>query len=77
MFVNHQQRRQEEIFAIFIFATRSRCLTTSPTISGMEMVTHGMYFQRRDDSKISTLIKACQSLSQKKTAMLKHAKGGS
>ena len=31
-------------FAIFIFATRSRYLTTHPTISRMEMVTLSVYF---------------------------------
>ena len=56
---------------IFIFATRSRCLTTPPTSSCMKMVTHSVYFQRGNDSKISTLIKACQSLLAKNC----HAKG--
>ena len=32
--------------------------------SRMEMVTHGVYFQRQSDSKISTLIKACRSLGE-------------
>jgi len=31
-------------FAIFIFATRSRYLTTPPTISHMKMVTLSVYF---------------------------------
>ena len=44
IFANHQQTRQEKNFAIFIFATRSRYLTTPPTISRMEMVTLSMYF---------------------------------
>ena len=57
-------------FAIFIFATRLWCLATPPTISCMEMVTHSV-FQRRNVSRISTLIKACQSL----TAKNYHAKG--
>ena len=35
IFVNHWQTRQEINFAIFIFATRSRYLTTPPTISRM------------------------------------------
>ena len=57
-------------FRDFYFrATRSCCLSTPPTISRMEMVTHGVY--RRNDSKISTLIKACRSLSAKNC----HAKG--
>ena len=30
--------------------------------SRIEMVTHCMYFQRQNDSKISTLVKACRSL---------------
>ena len=58
-------------FAIFISATRSQCLTAPPTISRMEMVTHSMHFQRQNDSKISTLIKGCWSLSVKNC----HAKG--
>ena len=37
----------------------------------MEMVTHSVYFQRGNDSKISTLIKACRSLLAKNC----HAKG--
>ena len=45
---------------IFIFTTISWCLTTPPTISHMEMVTHSMYFQHRNDSKTSTLFKACR-----------------
>ena len=44
IFANHQQTRQEKNFAIFIFATRSRYLTTPPTISHMEMVTLSVYF---------------------------------
>ena len=44
IFANHQQTRQEKNFAIFIFATRSRYLTTPPTISRMEMVTLSVYF---------------------------------
>ena len=44
IFVNHQQTRQEKNFVIFIFATRSRYLTTPPTISRMEMVTLSVYF---------------------------------
>ena len=71
MFTNHQQTHQVNDFAIFIFATRSQCLITPPTISGKEMVTHGVYFQHRNDSKISTLIKVCWSRSAKTC----HAKG--
>ena len=44
IFANHQQTRQEKNFAIFIFATRSRYLTTPPTISRMETVTLSEYF---------------------------------
>ena len=44
IFANHQQTRQEKNFAIFIFAIRSRYLTTPPTISRMEMVTLSVYF---------------------------------
>ena len=55
----------------FFFATRSQCLTAPPTISCMEMVTHSVHFQCRNDSKISTLIKACWLLSVKNC----HAKG--
>ena len=36
--------RQEKKFEIFIFATRSQCLTTPPTISRTEMVTLSVYF---------------------------------
>ena len=43
-FREHQQTRQEKNFAIFIFATRSRYLTTPPTIFRMEMVTFSVYF---------------------------------
>ena len=54
----------------FLFSQQgSWCLSTPPTISRMEMATHGAY--RRSDSKISTLIKACRSLSAKNC----HAKG--
>ena len=42
-------------FMIFIFMTRSQCLTAPPTISSMEMVTLSVLFQRRNNSKISTL----------------------
>ena len=61
----------EKNFAIFIFATRSQCLTAPPIISRMEMVTYSVHFQRRNNSKISTLIKACRLLSVKNC----HAKG--
>ena len=44
IFVNQQRTLQENNFAILI-ATRSRYLTTPPTISGMEMVTLSMYFK--------------------------------
>ena len=62
-------------FAIFIFATRP-CLATPPTIFRKELVTHSVYFQHRNDSKISTLLKACWSLTAK-TAMQKKGRGGS
>ena len=55
---------------VFISVTRSRCLTTPPTIFRMEMVTHGVYFQRRNDSKTSKRVGRCQ----RKTAI---PKGGS
>ena len=41
IFMNHQQTCLEKIF---IFATRSRYLTTPPTILRMEMVTLSVYF---------------------------------
>ena len=44
IFANHQQIRQENNFTIFIFATRSRYLTTPPTIPRKEMATHSVYF---------------------------------
>ena len=37
-------------------------VTTPPTISRMEMVAHGMYFQHQNDGKVFTLIKAYRSL---------------
>ena len=61
---------REKKFAIFIFATGS-CLTTLPTIYHMEIVTHSVYFQRQNSSKISTLTKVCRSLTVKNC----HAKG--
>ena len=43
IFANHQRTRQEKKFAIFIFTTRSRYLTTPPTFC-MGMVTLSVYF---------------------------------
>ena len=60
----------EKKIVVFISATRSRCLTTPPTIFRMEMVTHSVYFQRRNDSKTSKRVGRCQQ----KTAI---PKGGS
>ena len=48
---------RKKYFAIFILATRSRCLTTPPTISCMEMVTHGVYFQRRNLTHTLVIVK--------------------
>ena len=55
--MNHQQTRQEKNFAIFIFATRSRYLTTPPTISCMETVTLSEYFN------VKTTVRSYQSVS--------------
>ena len=43
IFTNRQQTLQEK-FATFIFATRSRCLTTPPTISSKGVVILSVYF---------------------------------
>ena len=46
--------RQEKNFAIYIFATRSRYLTTPPTISRLEMMTPSVLhvFQRQNNSNM-------------------------
>ena len=61
----------EKKFRDFYFRDKVTMSDRTPTISHIETVTHSVHFQSRNDSKISMLIKACQSLSVKNC----HAKG--
>ena len=56
-----KQHARKKYFVIYIFATRSRCLTTPPTISYMEMVTLSMYFQRRNLTHTLVIVKQCSA----------------
>ena len=57
--------RSEKKFRDFYFCDKVTCLTAPPTISRMEMVTHSVYFQRRNDGKISTLISVSVAVGKK------------